>query len=106
MGWQLRLYLAASRALPLIAPLVLRRRLARGKEDPTRWREKLGQASAARPDGPLIWLHAVGLGEVGLGAVKLVVAALGGAHQTVAATSRADRASRSSDGWAHANCRR
>ena len=64
MGWQLRLYLAVSRALPLIAPLVLRRRLARGKEDPARWREKLGQASAARPDGPLIWLHAVGLGEV------------------------------------------
>ena len=51
-------------------------------------------------------LAAVGLGEVGLGEVNLVVAALGGAHQTVAATSRAGRASRSSDGWAHANCRR
>ena len=53
-----------------------------------------------------VGLGAVGLGEVGLGEVKLVVAALGGAHQTVAATSRAGRASRSSDGWAHANCRR
>ncbi len=48
---------------PLAGP-ILKRRLGRGKEDPNRWREKLGAASAARPDGPLIWLHAVGLGEV------------------------------------------
>ncbi len=43
---------------------ILRRRLARGKEDPARWREKLGEATQPRPDGPLVWLHAVGLGEV------------------------------------------
>jgi 3-deoxy-D-manno-octulosonic-acid transferase len=43
--------------------MVLRRRLARGKELPDRWREKLGEPSCARSDGPLIWLHAVGLGE-------------------------------------------
>jgi 3-deoxy-D-manno-octulosonic-acid transferase len=43
---------------------ILRRRLARGKEDPARWREKLGEATQARPEGPLVWLHAVGLGEV------------------------------------------
>ena len=49
---------------PPLAPLVLRRRLARGKEIPGRWREKLGHASAPRPDGPLVWMHAVGLGEV------------------------------------------
>jgi 3-deoxy-D-manno-octulosonic-acid transferase len=41
----------------------LRRRLARGKELQDRWREKLGEPSCARPEGPLIWLHAVGLGE-------------------------------------------
>lgn len=64
MGWQLGLYRAASWGLPLIAPLTLKKRLAKGKEDPQRWREKLGEASLPRPDGPLIWLHAVGLGEV------------------------------------------
>lgn len=60
----LRAYRAASWALvPLARPVLLRRR-AQGKEHPQRWSEKLGQASAPRPDGPLIWLHAVGLGEV------------------------------------------
>jgi 3-deoxy-D-manno-octulosonic-acid transferase len=63
-GPLLRAYLAASHAIPLIAPALLRRRLARGKEHPDRWREKLGQASQPRPHGPLVWLHAVGLGEV------------------------------------------
>jgi 3-deoxy-D-manno-octulosonic-acid transferase len=57
-------YLAASRAVPLIAPWLLARRLAKGKELPDRWREKLGVPSLPRPDGSLIWLHAVGLGEV------------------------------------------
>jgi 3-deoxy-D-manno-octulosonic-acid transferase len=57
-------YLAASRIIPLLAPMLLRRRLAKGKEDPARWQEKLGKATLARPKGRLIWLHAVGLGEV------------------------------------------
>ena len=59
-----RMYLAASRAIPLLAPTLLRRRLAKGKEDPARWQEKIGVASHERPKGRLIWLHAVGLGEV------------------------------------------
>ncbi len=63
-GLVLRGYLLATRAIPLIGPWVLRRRLARGKEDPARWREKLGETGAARPSGRLIWLHAVGIGEV------------------------------------------
>ena len=60
----LRLYLLLTYAVPLIAPRMLRKRLARGKEHPERWREKLGKNLAPRPDGPLIWLNAVGLGEV------------------------------------------
>lgn len=63
LGPALRFYLALSRAIPLLAPGHVRRRLSRGKELPDRWREKLGLASLPRPDGPLIWLHAVGLGE-------------------------------------------
>ena len=63
-GLALRSYLAASHLIPLLAKPMLRRRLQRGKEHPTRWMEKLGQNLGPRPDGPLIWLHAVGLGEV------------------------------------------
>lgn len=47
-----------------IAPIILKRRLKRGKEHPTRWREKLGYPSAPRPHGPLVWMHGVGVGEV------------------------------------------
>lgn len=64
MGPALRLYLLATRAVPLLAPALLRRRLAKGREDAARWREKLGQPSLSRPDGPLVWMHAVGIGEV------------------------------------------
>ena len=41
----------------------LRRRLAEGKEDAARLGERQGIASRARPDGPLIWLHAASVGE-------------------------------------------
>lgn len=64
VGRPLAAYVLASHCLTLLAPKVLRRRLARGKEDPARWREKLGEATAQRPEGRLVWLHAVGLGEV------------------------------------------
>ncbi len=60
----LRAYLALTKLAPVLARPLLRRRLARGKEHPTRWQEKLGHPSEPRPKGPLIWLHAVGLGEV------------------------------------------
>lgn len=63
-GLGLRAYLALSRAIPLAAPMLLKRRLARGKEISDRWQEKLGVAGLPRPEGPLVWLHAVGLGEV------------------------------------------
>ena len=68
------LYLAATSALLPILPFHLRRRVQRGKEDPDRWREKQGRASSARPAGKLIWLHAVGLGEVL--ALRGIIAAL------------------------------
>jgi 3-deoxy-D-manno-octulosonic-acid transferase len=42
----------------------LRRRLARGKEDAARIGERLGQPTAPRPEGRVVWVHAVGLGEV------------------------------------------
>jgi len=51
----------------LLRPLVLwntKRRLKKGKEDADRIAERYGLATQQRPEGPLIWLHAVGLGEV------------------------------------------
>jgi len=59
--------LAAYRGLttligPLL-PLYLAGRRLRGKEDGARFAERLGRASAARPPGPLAWLHAASVGE-------------------------------------------
>lgn len=63
-GPALRAYLAATHLAAPFARRHLQSRLARGKEDPARWHEKRGVASAPRPAGPLVWLHAVGVGEV------------------------------------------
>ena len=63
-GLSLRAYMAASHGLTVIAPYLLRRRVERGKEDTDRMGENLGFATQARPTGRLIWMHAVGLGEV------------------------------------------
>lgn len=42
---------------------VLRRRLAAGKEDPSRVDERRGVPGRARADGPLVWFHAASVGE-------------------------------------------
>ncbi|MBT6286494.1 MAG: 3-deoxy-D-manno-octulosonic acid transferase [Rhodospirillaceae bacterium] len=59
--------IAAYRALTWAAgPLIhryMQRRLNAGREDPQRFRERFGDASATRPDGPLVWLHASSVGE-------------------------------------------
>jgi 3-deoxy-D-manno-octulosonic-acid transferase len=55
------------RLTTLLRPQVLwnvNRRLKKGKEDANRVSERYGIPTHARPEGPLIWLHAVGLGEV------------------------------------------
>ena len=64
-GWplSLRIYRAATALAEPAAPWLLGRRAGRGKEDPARIGERLGRASAARPDGGLVWIHAVSVGE-------------------------------------------
>lgn len=47
---------------PLIHLYLLKRKKA-GKEDPRRFRERLGYASQARPEGKLLWIHAASVGE-------------------------------------------
>lgn len=49
-------------ATPLIRTY-LRRRIARGREDPQRIGERLGNPSLARPKGAVVWLHAASVGE-------------------------------------------
>lgn len=51
----------------LFSPLIflfLLIRLAKGKEDKSRFKERLGFATQQRPNARLVWLHAVSIGEV------------------------------------------
>lgn len=59
----LALYRLATRLIEPLAPRLLDRRAAQGKEDPGRVDERLGLAGVARPDGDLVWLHGVSVGE-------------------------------------------
>lgn len=47
-----------------VAHIHLRNRVAKGKESPIRYKEKLGVASIHRPDVQLIWIHAASVGEL------------------------------------------
>lgn len=63
MTFGLRAYRSATAALSPAAKLVLHERAARGKEDRERLSERLGIASAKRPEGTLIWIHGASVGE-------------------------------------------
>jgi len=62
-GLGLGVYRLAGHLATPFAPAILRRRANRGKEDPARISERLGIPSGARPDGPIVWLHAASVGE-------------------------------------------
>lgn len=57
------LYRIASHLLGPVLSVYLNRRMARGKEDPARFSERMGVAGMARPAGRLVWLHAASVGE-------------------------------------------
>lgn len=64
---------------------LLDRRAARGKEDPARRAERLGEPTLPRPAGRLVWLHAASVGEslAILPLVERLLAADTGAHALV-----------------------
>ena len=63
MSPALVLYRLVTRLLEPLAPRLLDARAKQGKEDPARVDERLGRASVARPEGDLVWLHGVSVGE-------------------------------------------
>jgi 3-deoxy-D-manno-octulosonic-acid transferase len=79
----LALYRGVMRAL---SPALLRARARRGKEDPARLAERNGEASRARPEGTLIWIHGASVGE-SLAALPLVSALLQRPERTVLVTT-------------------
>lgn len=61
--FELAAYRLVTRMARPFAGLVLKIRARRGKEEPSRHRERLGFASIARGEGPLVWVHAASVGE-------------------------------------------
>lgn len=65
------LYRALTRGLSPLLVLYLGWRRLRGLEHPLRWRERFGRPSFSRPPGPLLYFHAVSLGE-GMAAIPVI----------------------------------
>jgi len=59
----LRAYRALSGLSGPVARYALQKRLERGKEDPARLGERMGEPGRARPDGRLVWIHGASVGE-------------------------------------------
>lgn len=62
-GPRLKTYRALTSLVRPVAPLLLRMRERRGKEEPARRNERLGRPTIARPAGRLAWFHAASVGE-------------------------------------------
>jgi 3-deoxy-D-manno-octulosonic-acid transferase len=60
----LRVYQRLSAAAVPLTPVMIKRRLKQGKEDPARINERRGMTKDVRPHGPLVWIHGASVGEV------------------------------------------
>ncbi len=59
----LKIYRLLSAILYPALWVYLQWRIRHGKEEPARLKERFGHAGLPRPDGPLLWVHAVSVGE-------------------------------------------
>ncbi|MGH7098700.1 MAG: glycosyltransferase N-terminal domain-containing protein [Stellaceae bacterium] len=77
-----RLYRLLTGALAPLAPVLLRWRARRDKEDPARMAERRGIAGQPRPAGALVWVHAASVGEATavLGLIERALAERPGLH--------------------------
>jgi 3-deoxy-D-manno-octulosonic-acid transferase len=66
-----------------LAPVWLRHRMARGKEEPARLGERLGAAGTDRPQGRLVWVHGASVGE-SLAALPLIETLMAGGFHVLA----------------------
>ncbi len=60
----LRAYRLLSAMATPLAPLILARRLRRGKEPGARLGERRGESGIRRPPGALVWVHGASVGEI------------------------------------------
>jgi 3-deoxy-D-manno-octulosonic-acid transferase len=67
----LRVYQKLSAAAMPLTPVMIKRRMKLGKEDPARIGERRGVSHDVRPNGPLVWIHGASVGEV-LAAAALI----------------------------------
>jgi 3-deoxy-D-manno-octulosonic-acid transferase len=81
----LRTYQILSAVAGPLAPSLVSHRLKRGKELPERMAERYGESSIARPQGPLVWIHAASVGE--LNAVIPLIERIHGKEFAVLCTS-------------------
>jgi 3-deoxy-D-manno-octulosonic-acid transferase len=79
-------YRFVTAALSPLAPLVLKRRILKGKEHVERNGERLGHTSVPRPDGTLIWVHGASVGEC-VAALPLIAALQDSTTATILMTS-------------------
>jgi 3-deoxy-D-manno-octulosonic-acid transferase len=81
----LRAYRLLTAAAAPAAPLLLSRRLRRGKENAARMHERRGITPVQRPAGPLVWVHGASVGE--LSAVFPLIERIGAQGLPVLVTS-------------------
>ncbi len=100
----IRLYVAAGILARPLVEAMLRWRVRRGKEDPDRLRERLGETGVERPPGELIWVHAASVGETNA-VLPLIARFRGCGYQTLlttgTVTSAAIASRRLPDGAVH-----
>ncbi|MDR3496078.1 MAG: 3-deoxy-D-manno-octulosonic acid transferase [Ancalomicrobiaceae bacterium] len=78
-------YRSCGRLISPAAGFLLDVRAKKGKEDRLRRNERFGRASAVRPDGSLVWVHAASVGET-MSVMPIIHWLIGSGHSVVLTT--------------------